>query len=528
MNNVPVGFLTGDLPGWSSENVVNAFGLIGPTRLEKLYCGAGFDMRRPGSSWPRVRIGTLVDDTPSCTHPNSAEGIGFSDTISCGSSGSVDWRGNRIFVKAAVDVAGTALAEGDLRIHGVSSGRLSVYHAGKWGTICNNSFDNVDAQVVCRIQGFVGGEAIWSPGGTGQIWMDSLMCTGHETSILQCGHSAWGAHTCDHGMDAGVRCLQQDQHFEFVGCFAIAWDLVQDLAYGPHTSGYNTATCGVACSMYRFMALRDHGRCSCGDGLPFHNDTTDAECGPVCPGESDFGPTRYCGTPLRSAVYRIYDDFNETISTPVENASIPVNVTSVNITDIPLPQTFPALQYTTPQEFRQATGSGAGGSSYDTWLLEPEASALIAGRRYKFCTDLDGKADRLRVGDTGLSVFLSPLTTVHPERIQPSRSSELSLTCGVGGCAALPNHLRFAYLANMCGGAPPDESKSVCLANATVPSPGVTDTTPHGEINVREDGYARVTLNTLNLPSGRQYRLCLRFGNEVVGEDSGLSVTLVH
>ena len=34
-----------------------------------------------------------------------------------------------------------------------NEGRIEIYHANEWGSICDNTFDKEDGQVVCRMLG---------------------------------------------------------------------------------------------------------------------------------------------------------------------------------------------------------------------------------------------------------------------------------------------------------------------------------------------------------------------------------------
>uniref|UniRef100_UPI003AAE9E63 scavenger receptor cysteine-rich domain-containing protein DMBT1-like n=1 Tax=Centroberyx gerrardi TaxID=166262 RepID=UPI003AAE9E63 len=91
-----------------------------------------------------------------------------------------------------------------------SEGRVEIYHDGVWGTVCDDSWDLNEAQVVCRQLGFPGAVesqsgASFGPG-SGNIWMDDLNCDGTETHLSLCSFSEWGENNCSPSEDAGVRC----------------------------------------------------------------------------------------------------------------------------------------------------------------------------------------------------------------------------------------------------------------------------------------------------------------------------------
>ena len=104
-----------------------------------------------------------------------------------------------------------------IRLVGGSSyneGRVEMNYNGEWGTVCDEGWDDTDAGVVCRQLGFgSSGTAIGSAGfgqGSGSIWLDSVTCTGSESTLASCGHLGVGVtRDCSHSSDAAVICTGQ-------------------------------------------------------------------------------------------------------------------------------------------------------------------------------------------------------------------------------------------------------------------------------------------------------------------------------
>ncbi|NP_999647.2 scavenger receptor cysteine-rich protein [Strongylocentrotus purpuratus] len=102
----------------------------------------------------------------------------------------------------------------DVRLVGGSNeaeGRIEIQHNGVWGTICDDSWDINDANVVCRMLGFQGASGALGSArfgqGTGPIQLDDVGCSGCEQTIFDCAHPPFGAHDCYHRQDAGVVCI---------------------------------------------------------------------------------------------------------------------------------------------------------------------------------------------------------------------------------------------------------------------------------------------------------------------------------
>ena len=89
---------------------------------------------------------------------------------------------------------------------------MQVYYRDVWHWVCADQWDKQDADVACRMMDFEGSLSAnftlqeKKRKGVG-AWLINMQCSGHESSLLLCGHdSSVGSHNCKGKREAGVKC----------------------------------------------------------------------------------------------------------------------------------------------------------------------------------------------------------------------------------------------------------------------------------------------------------------------------------
>ncbi|XP_031177501.1 scavenger receptor cysteine-rich type 1 protein M130-like isoform X1 [Sander lucioperca] len=115
--------------------------------------------------------------------------------------------GHDRFEEASVECSGNVkLSDGSSQC----AGRVEFYDKGQWGNVCGESWDENDANVVCRQLDCGRAHKITTVAdyghGTGQTWIDQIECNGLESTLSQCPQSPFRDKTCNNTSVAGVVC----------------------------------------------------------------------------------------------------------------------------------------------------------------------------------------------------------------------------------------------------------------------------------------------------------------------------------
>uniref|UniRef100_A0A673ISL9 Si:dkey-21h14.10 n=1 Tax=Sinocyclocheilus rhinocerous TaxID=307959 RepID=A0A673ISL9_9TELE len=159
-----------------------------------------------------------------------------------------------IIIFSGIRLVGGSLCSGRLEVlvggNSRCAGRVEVLHDGQWGTVCDVGWDLPDAAVVCRELGC--GEALSAPKsahfgeGSGPIWISDLVCTGSESTLMNCRLIGWGIEA-NHAEDAGVICSA----VVFLILYFSKWGTVCDACWDMRAASVlcRQLNCGIAVSV---------------------------------------------------------------------------------------------------------------------------------------------------------------------------------------------------------------------------------------------------------------------------------------
>ncbi|CAE7241672.1 UVR8 [Symbiodinium sp. CCMP2592] len=156
----------------------------------------------------------LEDDTVRCFGSNTEGQLGIGSNVGVGTA---QGEMGAALVPAEVFHVTPGYELEDLRLgSGGSEGWLQLQYNGSYGLVCDDSFSDATAQVVCRDLGMAGGRALFRDPVSdlssdkvlleGTILADRVACDGTEVSLRDCSFRGWSIHGCTPREAAGVRC----------------------------------------------------------------------------------------------------------------------------------------------------------------------------------------------------------------------------------------------------------------------------------------------------------------------------------
>ncbi|XP_069713181.1 antigen WC1.1-like [Phaenicophaeus curvirostris] len=220
----------GCTPGHAAA--VTCSGVAEPLRLVEgeTRCDGRLEITTSPGSWSRVPAGSWDARGAGVVCRQLGCGV-LEDTYTTLGSGTAElhglWCNGTEENVAQCNISGTAtvptgspeevaiVCSGSRRVRlvggpGRCAGRVEVYVKGSWSSVCANTWDALDAAVVCRQLGC--GTALEAPDsarfgvGTKPPWPVALGCAGTEDSLWDCPPLEWGG--CQRGGRAGAVCSE--------------------------------------------------------------------------------------------------------------------------------------------------------------------------------------------------------------------------------------------------------------------------------------------------------------------------------
>ena len=93
-------------------------------------------------------------------------------------------------------------------------------YQGIWGTICDDGWDNIDTNIVCKELGFSNGTTTTQDqfgSSSGPVWLRQVRCLGNESKLSHCIHTGAGSiGNCSHTQDVAVKCSPHGNYIAII------------------------------------------------------------------------------------------------------------------------------------------------------------------------------------------------------------------------------------------------------------------------------------------------------------------------
>ncbi|XP_064596679.1 uncharacterized protein LOC135463349 [Liolophura sinensis] len=190
--------------------------ILDPQACDEIECGLGeFKCASTLTCIPKEETCNSINDCSDTDLSDEANSncarttkCAFSDWFACGYRNSTGSEGFWVRWKAKeptlMRLVGSRLSEES------ASGRVEVYHNGRWGNICDTGMTATTATVICRnlgYQSFVQFHCCLLYGrGTGRFLIYKLQCSGSESDVSDCSDNLWDVGNCGEFSVLGLTC----------------------------------------------------------------------------------------------------------------------------------------------------------------------------------------------------------------------------------------------------------------------------------------------------------------------------------